>query len=202
MAELHVQPKRNNFWWLWLLLAIIIIAAIFYYFNYYRKGKTISFTSSRDSSYTLNNAPDTATDAVSPKANLWDQIDFHSPDTTFPEVTDKNVNTRSNVHFVIYSMDVPHLFTDAKTNLSNDGKESLDQIASSIHQRFNSADVRIYAQSDTAHTDPLALQRADSIRNYLAQKPGIDQGHITVYHPGEGTSVPDKKNTINIVVKR
>lgn len=56
MAELHVQPKRNNFWWLWLLLAIIIIAGLIYYFNYYKKGKTIEMKSPADSAYILPNS--------------------------------------------------------------------------------------------------------------------------------------------------
>lgn len=202
MAELHVQPKRNNFWWLWLLLAIIIIAGIIYYFNYYKKGKTMGMGTTDDSAYTLNNASDAADSGVSANANLWDQIDFNSPDTAYPEMTDENVITKSNVHFVIYSMEVQHLFADGKSDLSNDGKQSLNQIASSINQRFNSADVRIYAQSDTAHADQLAMQRSDSISNYLVKNSNIDQSRITIYHPGEGTSVPDKKNTVNIVVKR
>ncbi|KAA9036513.1 hypothetical protein FW778_18000 [Ginsengibacter hankyongi] len=38
MAQLHVQPKRNNYWWLWLLIILIIVAgAVYWYLNYYRK---------------------------------------------------------------------------------------------------------------------------------------------------------------------
>lgn len=202
MAELHVQPKKNNFWWLWILLAIIIIAGLIYYFNYYQKGETMEMASPADSSYTLNNSSDTSVTGIAPAANLWDQVDFNSPDTTYPELTDKNVTTKSNAHFVIYSMDVQNLFADSKSDLSKDGKQSLDQVASSINQRFKSVDVRIYAQSDTSHADQLALQRGESISNYLAQNSSLDRSRISVYHTGEGTSVPDKKNTINIVVKR
>ena len=102
MAELHVQPKRNNYWWLWLLLILIIIAALIYYFNYYQKGKQMELPGAADSTATINNA-DTASPAVAPTANLWDQVDFDSPDTSYPEVTDKNLITKSNSHFVIYS---------------------------------------------------------------------------------------------------
>ena len=43
MAQLHVQPKRNNYWWLWLLIILIIVAgAVYWYINYYRKdGNTV-----------------------------------------------------------------------------------------------------------------------------------------------------------------
>lgn len=200
MAELHVQPKRNNFWWLWLLLAIIIIAGIFYYLNYYQKGKTTDLGVTNDSA-AINNSDNMDT-GVSAHANLWDQINFNSPDTSYTEIANKNVTTKSNAHFVIYTIAAHNLFNNDKNELSTDGKRILDQIASSINQRFNSADVRIYAQSDTAHVDTLAMQRGDSVSNYLVKNSNIDQSRITVYHPGEGTSVPDKKNTINIVVKR
>jgi len=201
MAELHVQPKRNNYWWLWLLLILIIIAALIYYFNYYQKGKQLELPGAADSTATINNA-DTASPAVAPTANLWDQVDFDSPDTSYPEVTDKNLITKSNSHFVIYSEDVSNLFENGKSDLSKEGKQSLDQVASSINKRFNTTDVRIYAQSDTAHADQLAMQRGESVSNYLVKNTNIDQSRISVFHPGEGTSVPDKKDQVSIVVKR
>ncbi len=40
MADIHVQPKRNNLWWLWLLI-ILIVAAVAYYLyinNYFDTG--------------------------------------------------------------------------------------------------------------------------------------------------------------------
>ncbi|MGN6298929.1 MAG: OmpA family protein [Ginsengibacter sp.] len=201
MAELHVQPKRNNYWWLWVLLILIIIAALIYYFNYYQKGKPLQLPGAADSTAAVNN-PDTASAPVAPTANLWDQVDFDSPDTSYAEVTDKNVTTKSNSHFVIYSEDVSHLFENGKSDLSREGKQSLDQIASSINKRFTTADVRIYAQSDTAHADQLALQRGESVSNYLVKNTNIDQSRISVFHPGEGTSVPGKKDQVSIVVKR
>jgi len=201
MAELHVQPKRNNYWWLWLLLVLIIIAALIYYFNYYQKGKPLELPGAADSTATINNA-DTSSVPVAPTANLWDQVDFDSPDTSYPEVTDKNIITKSNSHFVIYSEDVANLFENGKRDLSKEGKQSLNQVASSINKRFNTADVRIYAQSDTAHADQLAMQRGESVSNYLAKNTNIDQSRISVFHPGEGTSVPDKKNWVSIAVKR
>jgi len=200
MAELHVQPKRNNYWWLWVLLILIIIAALIYYFNYYQKGKPLQLPGTADS--TAVNNPDTASAPVAPTANLWDQVDFDSPDTSYVEVTDKNIMTKSNSHFVIYSEDVSHLFENGKSDVSKEGKQSLDQIASSINKRFTTADVRIYAQSDTAHADQLAMQRGESVSNYLAKNTNIDQSRISVFHPGEGTSVPGKKDQVSIVVKR
>jgi flagellar motor protein MotB len=206
MAELHVQPKRNNYWWLWLLLAIIIIGgAIYYYVNYYQKGKTITGTTS-DSTYSTNNTmTDTTSDTTTVAmghANLWSQVDFNSPDTTYSEVTDKNIKTRSNAHFVIYTLNSQDLFVNDKSDLSNNGKQSLKQVGASINKRFDSSDVKIYDQADTTKQDRLATERAEMVRNYLINNSKLDQQHVTVYQRGEPASVPDKSNTVNIVVKR
>ncbi len=210
MAELHVQPKRNNYWWLWLLLAIIIIAgAIYYYLNYYQKGKTIEGTTTDSTYSTSNNTADstsvTAADSTSRqtgRANLWSQIDFNSPDTTYPEVTDKSVTTRSNAHFVIYTLNSKDLFQNDKSDLSDKGKQSLNQVGASINKRFDSADVKIYAQADTTKQDQLAMERSESVRNYLVDNSKLRQQHISVYQRGEPASVPSNSNTVNIVVKR
>lgn len=203
MAELHVQPKRNSYWWIWLLLAIIIIGgAIYYYVNYYQKGETITGTTTTDSAYSSNTATTDSTTVEMGQANLWNQVDFDSPDTTYPELTDKNITTKSNAHFVIYSMNTQNLFDDNKSDLSNEGRQRLNQIGSSINKRFNSADVKIYDQSDTTQPDRLAVQRAETISNYLVNNAKLDKSHITVYRPGEQASVPKKSNTVNIVVKR
>ncbi len=202
MAELHVQPKKNSYWWLWLLLAIILIAgAIYYYLNYYQKGEQIAPTTT-DSTYSTNNTASDSTTVAMGHANLWSQIDFNSPDTTYSEVTDKNIKTQSNAHFVIYSLNTNNLFPNDKSELSDKGKQSLNQIGASINKRFDSADVKIYDQSDTTKQDRLATERAEMVRNYLIDNSKLNQQHVTCYQRGEPASVPDKSNTVNIVVKR
>ncbi len=203
MAELHVQPKRNNYWWIWLLLAIIIIGgAIYYYVNYYQKGETLSGATTTDSTYSTDTTYPATSNAALGQANLWDQIDFNSPDTAYAEVTDKNITTKSNAHFVIYSLNSQNLFAGNTSDLSNEGKQSLGQIGSSINKRFTSADVKIYARSDTAQADQLAVQRGETISNYLVSNSKLDQSHITVYKPGDQASAPGNDNTVKIVVKR
>lgn len=210
MAELHVQPKRNNYWWIWLLLAIIIIGgAIYYYVNYYQKGKTLTGASNTDSTSFVNtdstSANTAATDStnINPgQANLWDQIDFNSPDTTYPEVTGKNVKTRSNAHFVIYSLSSQNLFVNNKSDLSNEGRQSLNQVGSSINKRFSAADVKVYDQADTSRPDRMAIQRAETVANYLVNNSKLNESHVTVYQPTQTSPMRQKNNMVNIVVKR
>lgn len=202
MAELHVQPKRNNYWWLWLLLAIIIIGgALYYYFNYYKKGDTVVSTNT-DTTYQTSSAPADSENTVSTGDNLWSQVNFDSPDTTYAEISDKKVTAKANAHFVIYSISNGDLFTGNKSDLSSEGKETLKQVRTSISDRFTSPEIKIYNQVDTSSVDSLARERAQSVSDYLGNNSKIEKSKISVYQPGEPASLPTKENTVNIVVKR
>ena len=182
MAELHVQRKRNNYGWLWLLLAILIIGgALFYYFNYYKKDNSTGFTTNTDSSYHQSARSTDTINTTNYSDNLWSQVNFDSPDTTYAEISDKKVSIKANAHF---------------------GRESLQQVRTSIGQRFNAPDIKIYNQTDTSHIDSLAMERAESVSGFLGENSKIDKSRITVYHPGEPASLTTKSNTVNIVVKR
>jgi outer membrane protein OmpA-like peptidoglycan-associated protein len=204
MAELHVQPKRNSYWWLWLLLAIIIIGgAVYYYLNYYQKDNTrLNNTTTTTDSTSYNQQYKTDSTNVPTTANLWSQVNFDSPDTTYAEVTDKEVSTKANAHFVIYSMNDSTLFENNKSDLRNDGKKALKQIAASIDQRFKDGDVRIYNQTDSTKHDPLANERAENVKKYLIKNSKLEENKISVYKVGEPPFLPTKSNTVNIVVKR
>jgi hypothetical protein len=201
MAELHVQPRRNNYWWLWLLLAIIIIGgALYYYFNYYQKNHTASYLTDTDSSYQTTANVDT-TNTASTGSDSWGGINFDSPDTTYKEISNKKITTKADAQFVIYSVNNGDLFSNNKSELSKEGKESLHQILTSINQRFHSPEIKIYDQTDTTRVDSLDIQRTQSVINYLNEG-SKDQGRITANHSGGQGVLPTKTNTTNIVVKR
>ena len=203
MAELHVQPKRNNYWWLWLLLAIIVISgAIYYYLNYYQKTKQEASTKITHSISNENNDPPGSVSMGSGPLNSWDGIDFNSPETTYAEVTDKNVTVKSNDEFVIYSLNSQNVFVANKSDLSDEGKQSLNQIGASINQRYKSADVKIYDKTDKTLPGHFAEERAESIANYLINNSKLDQSHITFYYTSKPSSMTDKSSTVNIVVRR
>lgn len=201
MAELHVQPRHNNYWWLWLLLAIIIIGgALYYYFIYYQKNHTASDITNTDSSYQTTANVDT-TNTASTSSDSWGRINFDSPDTTYSEISDKNITTKADPQFVIYSISDQDLFSNNKSELSKEGKESLHQIRTSINKRFHSPEIKIYEQTDTSRVDSLAMERTQSVIHYLDGE-SKNKGQITAYHSGEGEVLPTKTNTMHIVVKR
>ena len=134
--------------------------------------------------------------------NSWDEIDFNSPVTTYPEVTAKNVTIKSNDQFVIYSLNSQNVFVDNKNDLSDEGKQSLNQVGASINQRFQSNDVKIYDKTDTVQPGHFAEERAESIANYLINNWKLDQSHLTFYYTSKPSSMTGKSSTVNIVVKR
>jgi outer membrane protein OmpA-like peptidoglycan-associated protein len=203
MAELHVQPRRNNYWWLWLILAIIIIGgAVYYYLNYYQKDNTRSNNTTTTDSTSYNQQNKTDSTNVPTTANLWSQVNFDSPETTYTEITDKEVRAKADAHFVIYSMNDSTLFENNNSELRNDGKKGLKQIAASIDQRFKDRDVRIYNQTDSTKQDQLADARAENVKKYLIKNSKSDENKVSVYKVGEPSSLPTKNNTVNIVVNR
>lgn len=204
MAELHVQPKRNNYWWLWVILIIIIIAFAYYFFDVYKKNNTVETNSTTllDSSNNQNEAqPDTSTLSLAGD-NLWNQVDFNSPDTSFSEVNDSRITLNSNAHFLIYSLSSQYLFENNNSSLTREGKSSLNQVGTSIKRRFDSADVRVLDNTDSTTSKSLASERSKAINNYLVDSLNLGQSHVSVFQTGEPMKIPDKSNTDYIVVKK
>jgi len=203
MAELHVQPKRNSYWWLWIILIIIIIGGIYYYFNYYNKNNVVENTTTViDSSNEQNNTQADTSNLSSAGANLWSQVNFNSPDTTFSEVNDSHITIKSNAHFVIYSISDQSLFENNKSEITNDGKKILTEVGASIQQRFLTSDVRILDNTDSVSSQNLASQRAEAVSAYLVNSSKLDQNRVFVYHSGEPVTLPDKANKVYVIVKR
>jgi flagellar motor protein MotB len=202
MAELHVQPKRNNFWWIWLLLIIIIIAAIIYYTNYKKNNPVNNNTALVDSSGQQNNLPADTSSLSLAGANLWSQADLNSEDTTFDEISDSHISVKTNAHFIIYSIADEGLFENNKSDFTNDGTKILTQVGESIAKRYDSADVRIFDNTDSSASEDLSAQRAKAVSDYLVNSSKLDKSHVSVYQTGEPITLPDKSNRDYIIVKK
>ena len=201
MAELNAQPKKNNYWWLWLTAIIVISGAVFYYLKHDQKNKPEVTTKITSSITNESDDPLGSVSVGSGPVNSWDGIDFNSPQASYPEITDKNIIVKSNDQFVIYSINSQNVFEANKDDLSDEGKQSLNQIGASINQRFQSNDVKIYDKTDSVKPAHFAEERAESIANYLIHNSKLDQSHITFYYTNKPSSMTDKSSTVNIVVK-
>ena len=141
----------------------------------------------------------------------WDEVDFTSPIVRYDEIQDRDVQVRASnpqpqaqgqqsqeqqpPSYSIYEFDETVLFDLNKSDIRSQGTSKLDQIASSINQRFPNGQIRLYGFTDSIYTkeynQTLSRQRAESVKDYLVQK-GIDASRISVQ--GEGQSDPVATN--------
>ena len=141
----------------------------------------------------------------------WDEVDFTSPIVRYDEIQDRDVQVRASnpqpqaqgqqsqeqqpPSYSIYEFDETVLFDLNKSDIRSQGTSKLDQIASSINQRFPNGQIRLYGFTDSLYTQEynqtLSRQRAESVKDYLVQK-GIDASRISVQ--GEGQSDPVATN--------
>ena len=116
--------------------------------------------------------------------DFWNHVDFTVADTTYAEVKDKNVTTKTNEHYAIYSLNDAILFDKNESDLGAPGKNGLLQIAGSINKRFKGADVKIYnpvPSGGKENTRQLGEQRANAIKSFLIHNSNVSENHISIF---------------------
>lgn len=183
MAELNVQPKKRTNILPWLLLLAGIIALIWWL--------------TRDKKENVATTPPADTVSTQPAINTttstdWNGIDFNSPDLSYDEITDKNINVRGNNNYGIYGLGENILFDEGKATIRTDAAANLKQITGSIDKRYNGGQVRVYGYTDSTGSAganmQLAQQRADAVKTWL-QSNGMDASSISVNAVGEARPV-------------
>ena len=192
MAELDVRPKKSNSWWLWLLLALIALIILFFLFkgcNNKNRGNTTT-----DSTSTT-----TTTDSTVGKQSLaatqpdYDAVDFHSPKSADPDVTDKDIAVSGNEKYTIFTLGENILFATDQSTLQGTAGQKLKQIVSSLNKRFKGATVAVYGSTDSTGTagknKQLGAQRAAAVKMWLVQNAGLDSTKVTIHSLGESKPV-------------
>jgi outer membrane protein OmpA-like peptidoglycan-associated protein len=179
MAEIDVQPKKRSGSILpWLLLALGVIALCIFLFRN-KNGK--DYASNQTTTYT-----NTTTNAA---VGSWDAIDWNAPATHYDEITDRNIDVRGGDSYSIYGLGENILFDKDAATIRSSAQANLNQIASSINKRYNGGEVRVYGFTDatggTGHNQQLSQQRADAVKNWLAQNGHIDASKISIQAEGE-----------------
>jgi len=210
MAELDVQPKKGSPWWLWLLLALLALALLFFLFRGCNRtddaADTTMGAAATDTTAMAGGATDNDAD--------WNDINFDAPAATYNEITDADINVRGNDNYAIYSLDETVLFPVDQSTVQPQAAQKLQQIATSMGQRFNGGPVRIYgytdAQGSAGYNKELAEQRAKSVQDWLVQNGNITAGNITLHPVGEARPVASnataagrqQNRRVEIVVRR
>jgi outer membrane protein OmpA-like peptidoglycan-associated protein len=191
MADLDVQPKKNNSWWLWLLLLLIALGLLFFFLRgcnnkNANQASNSDSTASNSTDGTANNAVATTTPADG------NQIDFNSPKEAYEEVTDTSISVRGNKDYTIYGLGEDVLFDKDKNTIKSSAETQLKLIAASLNKRFKGADLSVYGHTDstgtTAHNKELGGERAEAVRSWFV-KNGIIADKIAVHSFGETNPV-------------
>ena len=196
MADLDVQPKKQSSWLPWLIGALVLLGLLFFLTRSCNSDKTVA--GATDSTNNGATASDTSnkiatTTPAGAKAPDWSTIDRNAPATNYDEITAKDISTRGNDNYGIYSLGENILFETDKSTLRKDAEQNLKQISASINRRFKGGDVRVYGYTDSVgskgYNKELAQQRAEVVKNWLANNTGIDSGKISLNAVGEGSPV-------------
>lgn len=183
MAELDVQPKKKTSILPWLLLGLGALLLIFFL----TRGDDKDEANRNDTTTTYNSTSDNA--AVAGAGSDWNGIDFSSPATRHDEVSSNSVTVRGGSGYSIYGLGEDVLFETGSATLKSNAEENLRQIATSINQRYNGGEVRIFGHADARGEKDdnmqLSQQRAETVRNWLVQNGNIQAGSVSLHPMGE-----------------
>jgi len=187
MAQLQVEPKKNNNWWVWLILALLALILLFALLRGCNNNKN-NESKEMDTTAKLAPAPATA-EGVNPNTDDWSTVDRNVPNAAYDEITDKDIEVRGNDNYAVYSLEETILFDPDKSEIKKAGADKLKQIAASAEKRFSGGKVRIYGYTDSTgsaeHNKELAKQRAESVQTWLVSNGNISEDRISVEPVGE-----------------
>jgi outer membrane protein OmpA-like peptidoglycan-associated protein len=209
MADLDVQPKKRRSIIPWLLLGLGLIALLFFLTR--RSGND-----NVERAATSTTATSTTSHAATADADRddWNTVDFNAPAANYNEITDRGINVRGTNDYAIYSLGEGVLFDEGKSTLRTDAANNLQQIATSIGQRYGNGQVRIYGYTDATGSaeanKQLAQQRAEAVRNWLSQNGKIAADHISIHPVGEAKPIASNNTSegrqqnrrVDIIAKR
>ncbi|QYO61927.1 OmpA family protein [Leptolyngbya sp. 7M] len=120
------------------------------------------------------------------------------PQVQFPEVTFPNVKIQQDENTTIYTLPADILFDFDKAELRPDAEAALQQISSSIIQRFADASIQINGHTDSIGSDAynldLSKRRAESVRQWLTTNKNMNPDQMIVEGLGENQPVAPNTN--------
>jgi len=190
MAEINIEPKKKGPNWLWILGVLAVIGIVAWLFAGNKKddeGTVATRTTEEVGVVTGSN--DANTD------DMWRDVDLDAPKVNHPEISlsSPDFEVRGTDKYSVYSLGENLIFDTDKATLRSDAKQNLDQIATSLKQRYDQGQIRIYghadARADASHNQELSQQRAEAVKNWLVSNANIDASRISIHPMGESDPV-------------
>jgi len=189
MAHLEVKPKSGTPWWLWLLIAIIAIAILLFLLKGCGGKKTAATT---DSTITTTDSS-SAKPAVAVTTPDFSNVDFNSPKSSDPDVTDKDIAVSGNDKYTIYTLGENILFATDQSTVQGSADAKLKQVIASLNKRFKGANIGIFGNTDSTgtagHNKQLGAQRAAAVKTWLVSNGSLDSTKVSVHSLGESKPV-------------
>ncbi|WP_432713430.1 OmpA family protein [Pedobacter sp.] len=186
MAHLEVEPKRANPWWIWLIAAIVALVIIV----------LLARGCNNDSTKLVAN-DSTAMDTIAVTQPDWNSVDFNSPLTTDPDITDKDIAVGGNDQYTIYSLGENILFSTDGDSIHSAGEQKLSQIKTALNNRYKNAMIGVYGNTDSTgtvgHNKQLGAERAAAVKDWLIKNGNLSADRVTIHSLGESKPVATNK---------
>ncbi len=134
------------------------------------------------------------------------KVDFMVPVVFFVEISSKDIEVRGTDSYSIYAFEENILFDFDKSTIRHQGYDKLNEIIASINKRYPEATIAIYGFTDSIgsndYNKQLALDRANTVKQYLQQKGNIESDRIIVLAKGEQNSVSTNESEKGIQKNR
>ena len=118
----------------------------------------------------------------------WDDVDVTSPVVQYEEVKSKDIEVRGAEEYAVYTIDEEVLFDVNKAAIGEQGKEKLQEVVTSVKQRYPDGEIAVkgYADAtgDKSDNKDLSKDRAQAVADFLTQN-GIEDDQIDVIARGE-----------------
>jgi outer membrane protein OmpA-like peptidoglycan-associated protein len=190
MADLDVQPKKKTSILPWLIAGVVLLLLLFLLSKGCNDAANTAATSSTDT--TVRGATRVTTSDTTATDN-WYNVNLDAPAVSYEELGDKDVETRGNDNYGIYSLGENILFDEGKSSLRSSAADKLKNIVASIDKRYPGGEIRIYGYTDAtgdANTNKqLAQNRAEAVRDWLTSNGKVNKDRISLNAIGEAKPV-------------
>jgi outer membrane protein OmpA-like peptidoglycan-associated protein len=189
MAHLEVKPKSGTPWWVWLLLALVALAILYFLFR--GNGNDSTSVAAADSTGIIDTSINSGT-ALAATEPDWSIVDFNSPKSSDPDITDQDVSVSGNDQYTIYTLGENILFATDQNSIQASADAKLNQVVSSLNKRFKGATIGVFGSTDSTgtagHNKQLGAERAQAVKQWLI-KSGMEEGKISIHSLGENEPV-------------
>jgi outer membrane protein OmpA-like peptidoglycan-associated protein len=186
MAHLEVKPKSGTPWWVWLLLALVVLGILYFLFR--GNGNDSTAVAATDSTSTTTDTSMNTANAVATTEPDWSTVNFNSPKSSDPDITDADVTVSGNDQYTIYTLGENILFATDQNAIQASADAKLNQVISSLNKRFKGATIGVFGSTDSTgtsgHNKQLGAERAQAVKQWLI-KSGIDEGKVSIHSLGE-----------------